>query len=215
MFQKLRPPYPQVSSRETRANWMITTDSNRNLLKKYFNVEFPPIYVREGQENVEVWSIYPPLQLHTGLFGPVNDVLKEIEKRVNISEFKNKHSLKGKGIGGDLQGPTIKGLIKDNSKLNELHDIVTKVDRNMALFVEYLKNLHKLNEIANFKLLDIDEAKCVLQILRTNYYMLLHEYDLSETLKMHIICAHYEDYFELTGETLLKVTDKVTESVHA
>ena len=43
----------------------------------------------------------------------------------------------------------------------------------------------------------------------------LWEYDLSETLKMHIICAHYEDYFELTGETLLKVTDKVTESVHA
>ena len=85
----------------------------------------------------------------------------------------------------------------------------------MALFVEHLKNLHKLNEIANSKLLDIDEAKCVLQILKTNYYMLLHEYDLSETLKMHIICAHYKDYFELTGETLLKVTDKVTESVHA
>ena len=104
--------------------------------------------------------------------------MKEIEKLVNISEFKNKHVLKGKGIGGDLQGPTIKGLIKDNSKLNELHDIVTKVDRNMALFVEHLKNLHKLNEIANSKLLDIDEAKCVLQILRTNYYMLLHEYDL-------------------------------------
>ena len=75
--------------------------------------------------------------------------------------------------------------------------------------------MHKLNEIANSKLLDIDEAKCVLQILRTNYYMLLHEYDMSETLKMHIICAHYEDYFELTGETLLKVTDEVTESVHA
>ena len=142
--------------------WMINTDRNRNLLKKYFNVEFAPIYVREGQENVEVLSIYPPPQLHTGLLGPVNNVLKEIEKRVNISEFKNKHSLKGKGIGGDLQGPTIKGLIKDNSKLNELHDIVTKVDRNMALFVEHLKNLHKLNEIANSKLLDIDEAKCVL-----------------------------------------------------
>ena len=142
---------------------------------------------------------------YTGLLGPVNDVLKEIEKRVNISEFKNKHGLKGKGIGGDLQGPTIKGLIKDNSKLKELHDIVTKVDRNMVLFVEYLKNLHKLNEIANSKLLDIDEAKCVLQILRTNYYMLLHEYDLSETLKMHIICAHYKDIFELTEKTLLKV----------
>ena len=99
--------------------------------------------------------------LHTGLIGPVNYVLNEIEKQVNISEFKNKHGLKGKGIGGDLQGPTIKGLIKDNSKFNESHDIVTKLYRNMALFIEYLKNMRKLNEIANSKLLDIDEAKCV------------------------------------------------------
>ena len=31
----------------------------------------------------------------------------------------------------------------------------------------------------------------------------------------HLRCDHYEDYFELTGETLLKVTDEVTKSVHA
>ena len=46
------------------------------------------------------------------------------------------------------------------------------------------------------------------------YYQLLDQYDLSETLKMHIICDHYEDYFELTGESLHLVTDEVTESVH-
>ena len=32
---------------------------------------------------------------------------------------------------------------------------------------------------------------------------------------MHIICDHYEDYFELTGESLLGVTDEITESVHS
>ena len=32
---------------------------------------------------------------------------------------------------------------------------------------------------------------------------------------MHIICDHYEDYFELTGESLLKVSDEITESVHS
>ena len=36
---------------------------------------------------------------------------------------------------------------------------------------------------------------------------------MSGTLKMHIICDHYEDYFELTGESLHLVTDEVTESV--
>ena len=34
-------------------------------------------------------------------------------------------------------------------------------------------------------------------------------------VKMHILCYLYEDYFELTGETLHKVSDEVTESVHS
>ena len=32
---------------------------------------------------------------------------------------------------------------------------------------------------------------------------------------MHIILDHYIDYFELTGRTLLEVTDEITEAVHS
>ena len=85
----------------------------------------------------------------------------------------------------------------------------------MVLFIEHLRNLSKLNSVANSKTLDIDNAKRVLDELRKTYYKLLDQYDLSETLKMHIICDHYEDYFELTGESLYLVTDEVTESVHS
>ena len=38
---------------------------------------------------------------------------------------------------------------------------------------------------------------------------------LSQTLKMHIICDHYEDYSKLTGDSLLKVSHEITESVHS
>ena len=93
---------------ESYQSWMCETRSNRDLLKYYFNVEYPPIYIREGQEIVEVWFIYPPPQLHTGILGPVNDVFKQIEKKVDISGFRKKHNIKGNGIGGDLQGPVIK-----------------------------------------------------------------------------------------------------------
>ena len=83
------------------------------------------------------------------------------------------------------------------------------------LFIDHLRNFSKLNSVANSKTLDIDNAKRVLDELRKTYYKLLDQYDLSETLKMHIICDHYEDYFELTGESLHLVTDEVTESVHS
>ena len=34
-------------------------------------------------------------------------------------------------------------------------------------------------------------------------------------LKTHIIFYHYEDYLEKSGETLLGVTDEVTEAIHS
>ena len=85
----------------------------------------------------------------------------------------------------------------------------------MILFVNHLRNLSSLNDISNSKVLDIDKSKTILSELKDNYFKLLNTFDLSQTLKMHIICDHYEDYFELTGESLLKVSDEITESVHS
>ena len=41
------------------------------------------------------------------------------------------------------------------------------------------------------------------------------EFDLSQTLKMHIIMDHLEDYFELSGRTLLRDTDEAVEVTHS
>ena len=200
---------------DSNQRWNIETKSNRKLLKNYSNVEFPPIYVRAGQENVEVWSIFPPPQLHVGILGPANDVFHEIDKRVDITSFKKKYFIKGFGPGGEIQGDILKNIMNNDSKLNELESNITKCDPNMNLFTEHLRHLAKLNAVANSKELDIDLAKSVLLQLRSNYFKLVNQFDLSQTVKMHIVCDHYEDYFELTGESLLSVSDEITESVHS
>ena len=106
--------------------------------------------------------MYPPPQLHTGLLGPVNEVFDKIEARIDISSFKKKHNIKGKGIGGDMQGPTIKAIISSDSKLNELENLICQHDNNMILFINHLRNLSRLNDIANSKVLDIDKIKTII-----------------------------------------------------
>ena len=41
------------------------------------------------------------------------------------------------------------------------------------------------------------------------------KFNLSESLKIHIINDHMLDYFELTGKTLLTVSDEITEAAHS
>ena len=51
--------------------------------------------------------------------------------------------------------------------------------------------------------------------MRENFLKLHEKFEMCETLKLHIIFAHYLEYFEQTGHTLLKYTDEVTEAVHS
>ena len=34
-------------------------------------------------------------------------------------------------------------------------------------------------------------------------------------LKMHVILHHYQDFFDLSGETVLTYSDKITEAMHS
>ena len=54
-----------------------------------------------------------------------------------------------------------------------------------------------------------------LQDLRQKFFYLQEIFNISESLKMHIIFYHYDEYFEKTGETFLGVSDEITESVHS
>ena len=90
-----------------------------------------------------------------------------------------------------------------HGQLDELEAILNETDNNLCLFVNHLRNLGRLNEVSNAKDLNIDEAKSVLQNVKEHFVVL------------HIIMDHYEDYFELTDESFLKVSDEITEAVHS
>jgi hypothetical protein len=203
---------------EDYENWRGSTDSDRKQLKEYFNVEFPPVYVKHGQENVEVSFLYPPPQLHAGVLGPGNDALELIGEHVDavpFKEFKNKYHIRGGGPGGDLNGPTLKKLMKNkDGSLDELEELVRKENKDLTLVINHLKNLNRLNGCVNLKKLDLDECEQAIFTLKTNFQEMQEIFNVSETLKMHILCDHYMDHLELTGETLLETTDETIESVH-
>ena len=82
-------------------------------------------------------------------------------------------------------------------------------------FVDHPQNIAKVHVVCNAKQLDIDEAKSVLDQFSDTWDKLRDKFDLSESLKIHIIKHHLFDTFELTGESLLKATDEITEATHS
>ena len=67
----------------------------------------------------------------------------------------------------------------------------------------------------NSHTLNIDTIEAVIAKTRENFLKLHQKFKMSETLKLHVIISHYLEYFQLTGHTLLKYTDEVTEAVHS
>ena len=79
----------------------------------------------------------------------------------------------------------------------------------------HFKDIAKVQEVATRKILDIDVAKEVLTNFNKNWTSLRNKFDLNESLKIHLIKDHMYDYFELTGQTLLRVSDETTEATHS
>ena len=77
------------------------------------------------------------------------------------------------------------------------------------------KNISEVHRVATRKDLDIDDAKAVHTQFSKHWKILREKFDLSECLKIHIINDHMFDYFELTGKTLLSVSDEITEAAHS
>ena len=150
--------------------------------------------------------------MHTILLGPGNAAFKKLEELADINRFKVKHHLRGSGPGGDLNGPAIKKIVNSDENLDELKE---SIPVELDSIVDHLKLIGEVNKVATSKTLDIDKAKLVLSKFRMNFYYIQEKFDLSESLKIHIINDHLEDYFELTGETLLTASDEITEATHS
>ena len=188
------------------------------MLRQFNSVEFPPLFVHPDQEEKLVSEIYPPPQLHVGVLGPGNDVLQFLEKQfpVDMEEFKHRHHIKGSGPGKTLNGPTLKRIMENKKGiLDDLERVLSAGKPEFQLFVQHLSNLGQLNRAVNMKNLDIGLVKTLISDIEFVFKQLQQHFDISMPLKMHIIVHHCRDYFEQSGETLLKYTDEFTESMHS
>ena len=165
-----------------------------------------------------VLQLYPPPQLHCGILGPGNDTMRKLEEFFpqEIEQFYTRHHIKGSGPGGQFNGPTIKKIFENhNGKLDQLHDIVSKHGEEYELFIKHLANLGALNNAVNKKTLDKELVGEILADLGRIFQELQEKFNVSMPLKMHVILHHYQDFFELSGETLLSYSDEVTEAMHS
>ena len=61
----------------------------------------------------------------------------------------------------------------------------------------------------------LQKVKEIVEELRENFFQMQTEFNLSQTLKLHILFDHYVENFEMTWESLLKYSDKICEAMHS
>ena len=76
-----------------------------------------------------------------------------------------------------------------------------------------LRNIGLLHTLVNSHTLNLAPIQAVIANMRENFLKLHDKFEMSESLKLHIIFSHYVEYFQLTGHTLLRFTDEVIEAV--
>ena len=80
--------------------------------------------------------------------------------------------------------------------------------------------LHLLQDLfhlllANSHTLQFETIRSVIKQMRETFLKLHTVFGVNESLKLHVIFAHYVEYFELTWHALLRYIDEVTEAVHS
>ena len=102
-----------------------------------------------------------------------------------------------------VPGPTLKSIMTNcNGKLDDIKNIALENGSGGEMrFVTHLVNLNALNSAVNTKVLDLQKVKEIVDELRENFFQMQTEFNLSQTLKLHILFDHYVEH-EMTGESL-------------
>ena len=182
-------------------------------LAQFNSCQDVPIRLQLRQEAMVVLLIAPPDPLHCVLLGPVNNVFKALHK-IDPQRMERHYSEVGlpdrdRLYGGNFLGIHLKDLLTDESldKLSDLEDF--------EIIKRYLLSLDKVHILATSKKLP---PKSV-------YHSIMEEYRQTHkeavrvgvatcTPKCHIVGQHFEEYFDLTGETLLYADTSNVEAVH-
>ena len=76
------------------------------------------------------------------------------------------------------------------------------------------KTIRDLHKTCTAKILDTTETQRVIDSFTNQFYHLFMEYNLSMTLKVHIIIHHYQYFFEKSGKTMKMTNGEFVETCH-
>ena len=80
-------------------------------------------------------------------------------------------------------------------------------------FVDILDSVNQVYTISLETVVN-KEHKVITSMFEQIWLVAMADFGIGMPLKVHIICHHLSDYFELTGQTLRRVNDQVVESSH-
>ena len=188
----------------------------RKNLEQFNNCQNVPIRLKESQENTEVLLIAPPDPLHCVLLGPCNDVFRALYKMREERMIRHflECGLPGKDdnklYGGNFLGTHLKVLLKEENldKLSDLPDF--------EIIKEYLISLDKVHILSTGKKLPPQQVyHKIMEQWREAHKKAVEAGIATSTPKCHIIGTHFQEYFDMTGETLYYADTSNVEAVHS
>ena len=196
------------NAEEARA--FAQTTNKRELLQYFFNCEFEPVLV--AQKSTRVLEIFTIPILQTVLLGPFNTLWNTLCKHFpsEAEAFATYFGMKSAGKVGDFNGKTVKDVINDEVKLTNLEE---SLPANAHIFVECLRGIASVHKVLVSDTLHPDYEAIITNFV-TNWKVLEDKFEISCTLKIHIIETHMLDAIRESGKTFHDESDEVVEKAH-
>ena len=193
--------------------FQLEAGGNEKKLIKYNNVKNDPIAVLPPGDLAKPYLLYlPPEPLHL-LLGVMNDVLGDLEKRfpAEMKSFcETFHILQGDMIGGAFNGPAVKAVLQEPALVALAQLLGVEGEDH----VEYLHTVRELHILFASRSLS-QNYPTIINNWKSSFRNMYENYDLSMTLKDHILYEHLEWYFTQTGLSLYFSSAEGTEATHS
>ena len=116
----------------------------------------------------------------------------------------------GTSAGGKFDGPSVKKIILEEN----LQILSQMLPADKEPFMEFLRSCRELHSVSVRTEFKPEDAQFYLFSYKVNFQYLYENFGLNETLKTHVILAHFGWYFENTGTNFRNTNGEFVEAAH-
>ena len=154
--------------------------------------------------------MFPPGPLHLVRLGALNKVYGELRSLVNLEQFeKSINVTRSEYHGGQFEGNECLKILKNVEKLEQIVN-----NHEFKPFIDAIWFIRLIDELVNKQEFE-PQIREVIRAFKDTYIILMNNFHITMTNKIHIICDHLPDYLEESEKTLLKTSDQTIESTHS